>query len=78
MLKILRERFGHKQIIGLRPLGGRAPVAPPPGSASGLDLSPLAMTITIGLFAMQGLRPIIQTYKHHSVVVTYMYEYIKV
>jgi len=27
--------------------------------------------MTIGLFAMQGLRPILQTYKHYSIVVTY-------
>jgi len=30
------KRFGHKKIIGPRPLGGaRAGCAPPPGSASG-------------------------------------------
>jgi len=50
MLKINRERrkneknwrFGHKKIVGPRPLGGRAPGAPPP------PLDPLYVITYIG------------------------------
>jgi len=31
----------------------------------------MTMPMTIGLFEIQGLRPIIQTYKHHTILVTY-------
>jgi len=40
-------------------------------ASSGNVLMTMTMTMTIGLFKMQGLRPIIQTYKHNSIVVIY-------